>query len=76
MTTSIKMDRPVGTGAAPKGKSLHEQMMPGCTMQDLNDTMGEFYKLNDDMWSMVKDLPLEERQAVNGMIKDYLSKKK
>ncbi len=76
MTTSIKLDRSIGSAAAPKEKSLHEQMLSGATMKDLNDTMGEFYSCNDEMWSLVKDLPIDERKALNGVIKDYLSSKK
>ena len=76
MKTSIEFGRSVGSSEAPREKSLHEQMLAGATMQDLSDTMSEFYKCNDEMWGMVKDLPIEERKVVNGMIKDYLSKKK
>lgn len=76
MTNSIQLGRSVGTSAVPKEKSLHEQMLAGATMKDLNDTMGEFYSCNDEMWGMVKDLAIEERKVVNSMIKDYLSSKK
>ena len=70
----IALGRPV-TPPAKAEKSLHEQMIAGASMKDLSDTMNEFYSCNDEMWGLVKDLPLEERKTINTMIKDYVSKR-
>ena len=70
---SVKLSGPI-LAPAKRAKSLHEQMVPGMTMQDLNDTMSEFYKCNEEMWGMVKDMKLEERKALNEMIRGHVSK--
>ena len=70
---SVKLSGPI-LAPAKKTKSLHEQMVPGMSMQDLNDTMSEFYKCNEEMWGMVKDMKLEERKALNEMIRGHVSK--
>lgn len=72
---SVELSGPI-LAPAKQGKSFREQMIPGMTMQDCNDTMNEFYKMNEEMWGMVKDMNLEERKSLNEMIRGYVSKKK
>ena len=72
---SVELSGPI-LAPAKQVKSLREQMMPGMTMQDCNDTMNEFYKCNEEMWGMIKDLNLEERRGLNEMIKDHVSNRK
>ena len=49
------------------GEEIHGDM----TMMDINDTQQEAYRLDNEMWEMVKGLTLEQKKELNGKIKVY-----
>ena len=52
-------------------KVAREEIHGDMTMMDINDTQQEAYRLDNEMWEMVKGLTLEQKKELNGKIKVY-----
>lgn len=51
--------------------ALKEDVRMDMKQQDMTDTQDEMFKLDRNMWNMVKDLTVENRQELNKKIREF-----
>lgn len=52
-----------------------EQINDTMTGRDVADTQNELYRLDQELYMLVKDLTVDERRAVNDRVRAYVLKK-
>lgn len=56
-----------------KGQTITaEETLHGATQPEVNDAQNEFFRLDDEMRGMVKNMTIVQRQKVNEMIKQFM----
>ena len=63
-----------GNVAVERDKKVGEEIHGAMTSKDVDDTQHELYKLNEEMWGMIKELTIDQRRALNHQIRGYCRK--